>query len=70
MLIEAAPHAEVRHHGYNLIEELARLAPTAPEAVARVFLAALDGFVPEFKREDVIECVERLAASGCIDEAE
>lgn len=70
LLIEVAPYADVGHHGYNLIEELARLAPTAPQVVARVFLAALDGFVPEYKKEDVIRCIEQLAASGCIDEAE
>lgn len=70
MWVEAAPHAEVRHHGRNLVEQLARLAKEFPDAVARVFIAALNGFVPDYRREDVIRCVEQLAESGRIDEAE
>ncbi len=70
MWAEAAPHAEVRHHGYVLVEHLAHLAGTYPTMVATVFRAALSGFLPDFQEEDVIRCVTQLADVGQIDDAE
>lgn len=68
--IEAAPYAQVRHHGYILVEHLARLSSAYPEEVAAVFRAALSGFLPDYQREDVISCVMQLAESGHVDDAE
>ena len=67
---EAAPHADIRHHGNNLVEQLLRLVAKYPKAVAHVFRAALKGFVPSYKSEDIIGCVEKLAELGQNDEAE
>lgn len=70
MWMEAAPYAQVSYHGYILVEHLARLATTYPEAVVAVFRAALSGFLPDHQHEDVIRCVTRLAEAGRIDDAE
>jgi ribosomal protein L11 methylase PrmA len=69
-LVEAAPHAQVRHHGYILVENLARLASQYPKEVAAIFRAAMSGFLPDYRKEDVIRCVNRLAEAGEIEEAE
>lgn len=69
-LVEAAPHAQVRHHGYMLVENLARLASQYPKEVAAIFRAAMSGFLPDYRMEDVIECVNRLADAGEVEEAE
>jgi hypothetical protein len=70
VLVEAAPHSQVSHHGYLLIEHLARLAPQYPKQVATIYKAALTGFLPDFDEKDVVLCINRLADSGEIDEAE
>jgi len=69
-LIEAAPHAQVRHHGNVLVENLARLASQYPKEVAAVFRAIMSGFLPEYPKEGVIGCVDRLADAGEFEEAE
>lgn len=66
----AAPYAQHNHHGYVLLEQMARLVRQYPNEVARVFLAALASFLPDYPREDVIRCVTALAETGCVDEAE
>ena len=70
VMVEAAPHAQVRHHGYMLIGNLARLANQYPIDVAAIFRAAMSGFLPDYRKEDVIECVQKLAEAGAVDEAE
>ncbi|MCW5669121.1 MAG: hypothetical protein KIT86_05630 [Hydrogenophaga sp.] len=70
VLVEAAPHAQVRHHGYMLVENLARLANQYPKEVAIIFRAAISGFLPDYRKEDVIACVNRLAEAGEVEEAE
>jgi hypothetical protein len=69
-LVDAAPHAQARHHGYLLIQNLARLASQYPKEVAAVFRAAMSGFLPDYRKEDVIACVNRLAEAGEVEEAE
>ena len=69
-LVDAAPHAQVRHHGYMLIQNLARLAGEYPKEVACIYRAALSGFLPDYREKDVIECVNRLAEAGEVEEAE
>lgn len=69
-LVDAAPHAQVRHHGYMLVENLERLAKQYPREVAAIFRAAISGFLPTFREEDVIGCVNRLAEAGEVEEAE
>jgi hypothetical protein len=69
-LVDAAPHAQVRHHGYILVQNLARLASQYPKEVATIFRTAMSGFLPEYRKEDVIECVNGLAEAGEVDEAE
>ncbi|UCU93390.1 hypothetical protein [Hydrogenophaga taeniospiralis] len=69
-LVDAAPHAQVRHHGYVLVQNLARLASQYPKEVATIFRAAMSGFLPDYRKEDVIGCVNRLAEAGEIEEAE
>lgn len=69
-LLDAAPHAQVRHLGYMLVENLARLASQYPKEVASVFRAAMSGFLPDFRVEDVTGCVIRLAEAGEVEEAE
>jgi hypothetical protein len=69
-LVDAAPHAQVRHHGYMLIQNLARLASQYPKEVAAIFRAAMSGFLPDYRKEDVIGCVNRLAEAGEVEEAE
>jgi len=69
-LVEAAPYAQVRHHGYMLVENLARLAGQYPKEVAAIFRATMSGFLPDYREEDVIECVNKLADAGEIEEAE
>lgn len=69
-LVEAAPHAHVKHHGYMLVENLARLANQYPKEVAAIFRAAMTGFLPDYRQEEVIECVKRLAEAGEVEEAE
>lgn len=68
--MQAAPYAQVSHHGYILVENLLRLAKTAPKVVAKVFKAALTGFIPDYKREGVIACVELLAEQGLLEDAQ
>lgn len=69
-LVDAAPHAQVGHHGYMLIENLARLATQYPKEVAAIFRVAISGFLPDYRKEDVIKCVNRLAEAGEVEEAE
>jgi hypothetical protein len=69
-LVDAAPHAQVRHHGYLLVQNLARLASQYPKVVATIFRAALSRFLPDYRKEDVIGCVKRLAETGEVEEAE
>jgi len=69
-LVDAAPHAQDRHHGYMLVQNLARLASQYPKQVATIFRAAMSGFLPDYRKEDVIACVKRLAEAGEIKEAE
>ncbi|WP_210546761.1 hypothetical protein [Rhodoferax sp. PAMC 29310] len=66
----AAPHAQRNHQGYILLQEMARLVGQYPKEVARVFQAALTGFLPDYRREDAIRCVAGLAATGHVEEAE
>jgi hypothetical protein len=67
--VEAAPYAQVAHNGYILMKNLLRLSKTYPTSVARVFKAALTGFIPDYDREDVIACVEQLAEHGLAGDA-
>lgn len=69
-LVDSAPHAQVRHHGYMLVQNLTRLASQYPKEVATIFRAAMSGFLPDYRKEDVIECVKRLAEAGEVEEAE
>lgn len=69
-LVDAAPHAQVGHHGYMLVQNLARLASRYPKDVAAIFRAAISGFLPDYRKEDVIACVNRLAEAGEVEEAE
>lgn len=69
-LVDAAPHAQAKHHGYMLIENLSRLASQYPKEVAAIFRAAISGFLPDYRKEDVIKCVNRLAEAGEVEEAE
>lgn len=69
-LVDAAPHAQVRHHGYMLVQNLARLASQYPKEVATIFRAAMSGFLPDYRKMDVIDCVKRLAEAGEVEEAE
>jgi hypothetical protein len=62
--LAAAPHAQVRHHGYVLVEHMARLAPRHPLDVFEIFRAALTGFLPDFDKEDVVACVNAIARAG------
>lgn len=66
----AASHAHVKYHGPILVENLARLAGKHPQQVATVFRAALSSFLPDYPPEDVIRCVNELAAAGRLDDAE
>lgn len=66
----AAPYAQRHHHGYVLLEEMARLVDQYPKEVARVFQAALTSFLPDYRREDVVRCVNGLAENGHVEEAE
>jgi len=70
VLVAAAPHAQVSHHGYMLIQNLARLASRYPKEVAIVFRAAMSGFLPDYRKDDVIACVRQLAEAGEVEEAE
>lgn len=70
MWAASAPHAEIGHHGYILVEQLMRLAMIHPEMVVAVFRSSLSGFLPEYPPEDVISCVMQLAEAGLVDEAE
>ncbi len=53
-----------------LIQNLARLASQYPKEVAAIFRAAISGFLPDYRKEDVIGCVNRLAEAGEVEEAE
>lgn len=68
-LIDAAPHAQVSHHGYMLIENLSRLALHFPKEVVEIFRAAMTGFLPDYRQADVVNCVSRLADQGEIESA-
>lgn len=65
-----APYAQVRHHGYILIKNLARLSSKYPKQVAEVFLSALNRFLPEYEKEDIEKCVLSIAQAGEFDAAE
>lgn len=65
-----APYAQVRHHGNVLVENLERLANTHPLGVAKVFKSALNGFLPDYEKDDIVRCVTRIAEAGEFDEAE
>jgi len=65
-----APYAQVRHHGYVLVENLERLAGKYPVGVAKVFRSALSGFLPDYEKEDIVRCVTQIAEAGEFDEAE
>ncbi|RXN93407.1 hypothetical protein C7R54_06880 [Achromobacter aloeverae] len=69
-LVDAAPYAQVRHHGPMLVANLERLASRNPKEVAAIFRAAMSGFLPNFRPEDVAGCVNRLAEAGEVEEAE
>lgn len=69
-LVEAAPHAQVRHHGHVLVESFTRLASQYPKEVAAIFRAAMSGFLPDYPKESVIGCVDKLANAGEFEEAE
>jgi len=69
-LLDAAPYAQVGHHGYMLVENLVRLASQYPKEVAAIFRSAMTGFLPDFRPEDVTGCVIRLAEAGQVEEAE
>ena len=69
-LVDASPHAHVGHHGYLLVQNLARLANQYPKEVSTIFRAAMSGFLPDYRKEDVIGCVNRLAEAGEVEEAE
>lgn len=66
----AARYAQRHHHGYVLVEEMARLVGQYPKEVARVFQAALKSFLPDYRREDIVRCVTGLAEAGQFEEAE
>jgi hypothetical protein len=66
----AAPYAQRSHHGYVLLEQMARLVGQYPKEVARVFQAALTSFLPDHPREYVLRCVAGLNESGHVEEAE
>lgn len=70
MLVDAAPYAQVGHHGSVLVENLARLASQYPKEVAAIFRAAITSFLPEYPKEGVIGCVNQLAEAGEFEEAE
>ena len=53
-----------------LVQNLARLASQYPKEVAAIFRAAMSGFLPDYRKEDVIGCVNRLAEAGEVEEAE
>lgn len=67
---EAAPYAQVGHHGYILMEHLARLASSYPDQVTRIFKSALTGFLPDYRAEDVIRCVLSIADAGHNEDAQ
>lgn len=69
-LVDAAPHAQVQHHGYMLVQNLVRLASQYPKDVAAIFRAAMSGFLPDYRKEDVIGCVNGLAEAREVEEAE
>jgi hypothetical protein len=53
-----------------LVQNLARLASQSPKEVATIFRAAISGFLPDYRKEDVIACVIHLAEAGAVEEAE
>jgi hypothetical protein len=53
-----------------LVQNLRRLASQYPKEVATIFRTAMSGFLPDYRKEDVIECVKRLAEAGEVEEAE
>lgn len=70
MWAAAAPHAQLKHHGPTLIERLAGLASKYPKEVALIFRAAISGFLPDYQKKDVVQCVTKLAQAGEIEDAE
>jgi hypothetical protein len=70
MWASAAPHARVKHHGGVLVENLARLVCKYPKEVAVVFRSTVSSFLPDYRKEDVLQCVTGLAQAGEVDEAE
>lgn len=68
--IQAAPFANDAYHGHNMLEYLARLAEKFPAAVGRVYLAALNGFLPDFDPADAVRCVTWLYEAGLRDIAD
>lgn len=67
---EAAPFADVNHHGYILLEYLAVHVKESPDGVAHIFDEALKGFRPVFQEEDLVAIVKGLAAAGRMDKAQ
>jgi hypothetical protein len=66
----AAPYAHVKHHGFVLVENLARLVGQYPKEVAVVFRAVVSSFLPDYPKADVVRCVTGLAEAGEVEEAE
>ncbi|MBT3068842.1 hypothetical protein [Rhodoferax sp. U11-2br] len=67
---EAAPFADVNHHGHILLEYLAAHVKESPDEVAQIFDEALKGFRPVFQEEDLVAIVKGLAAAGRMDKAQ
>lgn len=67
---EAAPFADVKHHGHILLEYLAAHVKESPDEVAHIFDVALKGFRPVFQEEDLVAIVKGLAEAGRVDKAQ
>lgn len=68
--VQAAPYADVSHHGSTLVAALADVSATNSGASGRVFLAALAGFLPQYDPEDIKTTVANMAVNGEVDLAE
>jgi len=67
---QAATYANVNYHEPYVVENLNRLVRKYPAAVARVFRAILDRFVPDYDPQHIVSCVESLFECGENDAAE
>ncbi len=67
---QAAPYADVSHHGSTLVSVLAELSDRYPSACGRIFLAALGGFLPQYDPTDIKAAVAKVAAAGEVELAE